>query len=44
LLNVSGIEASSKNLQGFLQIPQKIVAASIEEKGNLVDQSSKYFE
>ena len=39
LLKTNGIEASSKNLQSFLQILQKNVAASIEDKGNLVDQS-----
>jgi hypothetical protein len=40
LLKASGIEASSKNLQSFLQILQKNVTASIENKGNLVDQSA----
>ncbi len=39
LLKASGIEASSKNLQSFLQILQKNVTAMIEDKGNLVDQS-----
>ena len=39
LLKASGIEASSKNLQSFLQILQKNVTASIEDRGNLVDQS-----
>ena len=39
LLKASGIEASSKNLQSFLQILQKNVTASIANKGNLVDQS-----
>ena len=39
LLKASGIEASSKNLQSFLQILQKNVTATIEDKGNLVDQS-----
>lgn len=39
LLKASGIEASSKNLQSFLQILQKNLTASIEDKGNLVDKS-----
>jgi hypothetical protein len=39
LLKASGIEASSKNLQSFLQILQKNVTASIDDRGNLVDQS-----
>jgi hypothetical protein len=39
LLKASGIDASSKNLQSFLQILQKNVTATIEDKGNLVDQS-----
>ena len=39
LLKANGIDASSKNLQSFLQILQKNVTATIEDKGNLVDQS-----
>jgi len=39
LLKASGIDATSKNLQSFLQILQKNVTVSIEDMGNLVDQS-----
>ncbi len=39
LLKASGIDATSKNLESFLQILQKNVTASIEDRGNLVDQS-----
>ena len=39
LLKASGIDATSKNLESFLQILQKNVTATIEDKGNLVDQS-----
>ena len=39
LLKASGIDATSKNLESFLHILQKNVTASIEDRGNLVDQS-----
>lgn len=39
LLKASGIDASSENLQSFMQILQKNMAASMEDKGNLVDHS-----
>ena len=39
LLKASGIDASSENLQSFMQILQKNMAASMEKKGNLVDHS-----
>jgi hypothetical protein len=39
LLKASGIDASSENLQRFVQILQKNMAASMEDKGNLVDHS-----
>ena len=39
LLKASGIDATSKNLESFLQILQKNVTTTIEDKGNLVDQS-----
>lgn len=39
LLKASGIDATSKNVESFLQILQKNVTASIEVRGNLVDQS-----
>jgi len=39
LLKASGIDATSKNLQSFLQILQKNVTVSIEDMGNLVDKS-----
>lgn len=39
LLKASGIDATSKNVASFLQILQKNVTASIEDRGNLVDQS-----
>jgi hypothetical protein len=38
LLNATGIEASAENLQSFMQILQKNIAASMEDKGNVVDQ------
>lgn len=39
LLKASGIDASSENLQSFMQILQKNTAASMEDKGNLVVHS-----
>ncbi len=39
LLNATGIEASSENLQSFMQILQKNIAALVEDKGNVVDRS-----
>ena len=39
LLKASGIDASNENLQSFMQILQKNTAASMEDKGNLVDHS-----
>jgi hypothetical protein len=39
LLKASGIDASNENLQSFMQILQKNIAASMEDKGNLVDHS-----
>jgi len=39
LLKATGIDASSENLQSFMQILQKNISASIEDKGNLVDHS-----
>ena len=39
LLKASGIDASGENLQSFMQILQKNMAASMEDKGNLVDHS-----
>ena len=39
LLQASGIDASGENLQSFMQILQKNMAASMEDKGNLVDHS-----
>lgn len=38
LLNATGIEASAENLQSFMQILQKNMSASMEDKGNVVDQ------
>lgn len=38
LLKASGIDATSKNLESFRQILKKNVTASIEDRGNLVDQ------
>lgn len=40
LLQASGIDASGENLQSFMQILQKNMAASMEDKGNLVDHSA----
>jgi hypothetical protein len=39
LLKASGIGASSENLQSFMQLLQKNMTASMEDKGNLVDHS-----
>ena len=39
LLKTSGMDASSENLQSFMQILQKNITASMADKGNLVDQS-----
>ena len=39
LLKASGIDASGENLQSFMQILQKNMAVSMEDKGNLVDHS-----
>jgi len=39
LLKASGIDASSENLQSFMQLLQKNMTASMEDKGNLVDHS-----
>lgn len=39
LLQASGLDASGENLQSFMQILQKNMAASMEDKGNLVDHS-----
>lgn len=39
LLKASGIDASNENLQSFMQILQKNMAASMADKGNLVDHS-----
>lgn len=37
LLNISGIDASSENLQSFLNLLQKNLATSLEGKGNFVE-------
>lgn len=37
LLKATGIDASSANLQSFMQILQKNISATIQDKGNLVD-------
>jgi hypothetical protein len=39
LLKTSGMDASSENLQSFMQILQKNITASMADKGNLFDQS-----
>ena len=39
LLKASGIDASSENLQSFMQLLQKSMTAAMEDKGNLVDHS-----
>ena len=39
LLKASGIDASNENLQSFMQLLQKNMTASMEDKGNLVDHS-----
>ena len=39
LLKTSGMDASSENLQSFMQILQKNITASMADKGNLIDQS-----
>jgi hypothetical protein len=39
LLKASGIDTSSENLQSFMQILQKNMAASMEDKSNLVGHS-----
>ena len=39
LLKASGIDASSENLQSFMQLLQKNMTAAMEDKGNLVDHS-----
>ena len=37
LLKATGVDASTENLQSFMQILQKNISVSIEDKGNLVD-------